>query len=105
MVTYSSFRDLEKKNMLDPICTVRDRQKKRLASKTMVKFCKGDPVLVTGDVNGEIDVYRLNRISASILGDESNLEANEQRQRLTRLLYPNGYMQAAPVEQGKIEGE
>jgi hypothetical protein len=65
--------------MLDPICTVRDRQKKRLASKTMVKFCKGDPVLVTGDVNGEIDVYRLNRISASIIGDESNLEANEQR--------------------------
>lgn len=45
----------------------------------MVKFCKGDPVLVTGDVNGEIDVYRLNRISASIIGDESNLEANEQR--------------------------
>ena len=61
LVIYSSYRDLEKKNMLDPICTVRDRHKKRLASKTMVKFCKGDPVLVTGDVNGEIDVYRLNR--------------------------------------------
>lgn len=52
MVIYISLRDLEKKNMLDPICTVRDRHKKRLASKTMVKFCKGDPVLVTGDVNG-----------------------------------------------------
>jgi len=25
----------------------------------MVRFCRGDPVLVTGDINGEIDVYRL----------------------------------------------
>lgn len=32
-----------------------------MAAKTMVRFCKGDPVLVTGDINGEIDVYRLNR--------------------------------------------
>ena len=47
--------------MLDPICTVKDRQKKKLAPKTMVRFCKGDPVLVTGDINGDIDVYRLNR--------------------------------------------
>ncbi len=91
--------------MLDPICTVRDRHKKRLASKTMVKFCKGDPVLVTGDVNGQIDVYRLNRTLIITLGDEINLDANEQRQRLTRLLYPNGYMQVVAVEQGKVEGE
>lgn len=91
--------------MLDPICTVRDRHKKRLASKTMVKFCKGDPVLVTGDVNGQIDVYRLNRTPIITLGDEINLDANEQRQRLTRLLYPNGYMQVVAVEQGKVEGE
>lgn len=52
--------------MLDPICTVRDRTTKdsaktKMAAKTMVRFCKGDPVLVTGDINGEIDVYRLNR--------------------------------------------
>ena len=47
--------------MLDPICTVRDRNKTKMAAKTMVRFCKGDPVLVTGDINGEIDVYRLNR--------------------------------------------
>ena len=91
--------------MLDPICTIRYRHKKRLASKTMVKFCKGDPVLVTGDVNGEIDVYRLNRTPIVTLGDETNLDANEQRQRLTRLLYPNGYMQVVAVEQGKAEGE
>ena len=45
-------RDLEKKNMLDPICTVRDRNKTKMAAKTMVRFCKGDPVLVTGDING-----------------------------------------------------
>ncbi len=47
--------------MLDPISTVKDRNKHKLAPKTMVRFCKGDPVLVTGDINGEVDVYRLNR--------------------------------------------
>ncbi len=45
--------------MLDPICTIKDRNKQKLAPKTMVRFCRGDPVLVTGDINGEIDVYRL----------------------------------------------
>ena len=42
--------------MLDPICTVKDRAKNgvksKMAAKTMVRFCKGDPVLVTGDING-----------------------------------------------------
>ena len=47
--------------MLDPICTVKERNKQKLAAKTMVRFCRGDPVLVTGDINGDIDVYRLNR--------------------------------------------
>lgn len=47
--------------MLDPICTVKDRAKQKMAPKTMVRFCRGDPVLVTGDINGEVDVYRLNR--------------------------------------------
>lgn len=50
--------------MLDPICTVREIKEKggkRSAPKTMVRFCKGDPVVVTGDINGEIDVFRLNR--------------------------------------------
>ncbi len=49
--------------MLDPICTVKERNKQKLAAKTMVRFCRGDPVLVTGDINGDIDVYRLNRIN------------------------------------------
>jgi hypothetical protein len=52
VVSISLFRDLEKKNMLDPICTVRDRNKVKMAPKTMVRFCRGDPVLVTGDING-----------------------------------------------------
>jgi len=29
----------------------------------MVRFCRGDPVLVTGDINGDVDVYRLNRMA------------------------------------------
>lgn len=82
--------------MLDPICTVKERNKKKLAPKTMVRFCRGDPVLVTGDINGEIDVYRLNR-------DETNLEFNEQRERVTKLLYPNGYLVNGPTEESKLE--
>jgi hypothetical protein len=83
---------LEKKNMLDPICTVKERHKKPLAPKTMVRFCRGDPVLVTGDINGDVDVYRLNR-------DETNLEFHAQRDKLTRLLYPNGYLAgSSPAE-------
>lgn len=52
LVLFFLLRDLEKKNMLDPICTVRDRNKTKLSPKTMVRFCRGDPVLVTGDING-----------------------------------------------------
>lgn len=65
--------------MLDPICTVKERNKKKLAPKTMVRFCRGDPVLVTGDINGDIDVYRLNRKSHFIQATKqiSNLTNSE----------------------------
>jgi hypothetical protein len=46
--------------MLDPICTIKETPLKKCAPKTMVRFCKGAPVLITGDINGEIEVYRLN---------------------------------------------
>lgn len=69
--------------MLDPICSIREikeKNLKKLAPKTMVRFCKGDPVLVTGDINGDIDVYRLNSKKCfTFLGEESTLEASYQR--------------------------
>ena len=40
--------------MLDPICTVKEVNKRKTSPKTMVRFCKGAPVLVTGDIHGEI---------------------------------------------------
>ena len=65
-------RDLEKKNMLDPIAIVRgSNPEEKPAPKTMVRFCRGAPVLVTGDITGNINVYRLNR-------DEDNLDSSYQ---------------------------
>ena len=69
--------------MLDPICTVKDRAKQKMAPKTMVRFCRGDPVLVTGDINGEVDVYRLNRTFSFYLGEQTTLDSTEQRHKLT----------------------
>lgn len=37
----------------------------------MVRFCKGAPVLITGDVTGDVSVFRLNR-------DEENLDPGYQ---------------------------
>ena len=70
---FSSYiRDLEKKNMLDPIAIVRGQNAdEKPAPKTMVRFCKGAPVLVTGDITGNVNVYRLNR-------DEDNLDGSYQ---------------------------
>lgn len=50
--------------MLDPIAVIRNTPtgEEKLASKTLVRFCKGAPVLITGDIQGDINVYRLNRI-------------------------------------------
>jgi hypothetical protein len=51
--------------MLDPICIARgtnnNNEDKTSAPKTMVRFCHGAPVLITGDVTGDISVFRLNR--------------------------------------------
>lgn len=50
----------------------------------MVRFCKGAPVLITGDVTGDVSVFRLNR-------DEENLDPVYQADKLMKLIYPNGY--------------
>ena len=46
--------------MLDPIVIIGTGPEEKLPAKTMVRFSKGAPVLVAGDVSGEVYVYRLN---------------------------------------------
>lgn len=58
--------------MLDPIAIVKgNTPDEKPAPKTMVRFCRGAPVLVTGDLTGNVNVYRLNR-------DEDNLDLGFQ---------------------------
>ena len=46
--------------MLDPICIKKAKPNEKPIPKTIIRFCKGDPILITGDVEGNIDVYRIN---------------------------------------------
>jgi hypothetical protein len=83
---------LEKKNMLDPICIAKgtstnpnaNADELKATPKTMVRFCHGAPVLITGDVTGDVSVFRLNR-------EEEALDPSFQAEKLMKLLYPNGY--------------
>jgi hypothetical protein len=45
--------------MLDPICIKKAKAGENSIPKTIIRFCKGDPILITGDVGGNIDVYRI----------------------------------------------
>lgn len=52
--------DFEKNNMLDPFaCIKATSEEEELPCKTMVKFAIGDPVIITGDVAGDVNVYRV----------------------------------------------
>lgn len=47
--------------MLDPTVIIgAGTDEQRFPAKTMVRFSKGAPVLVAGDVVGDVYVYRLN---------------------------------------------
>ena len=70
--------------MLDPISIIRNNSEESPVPKTMVRFCQGAPVLITGDMNGDVAVFRLNR-------DEENLDPHYQREKISKLIYPNGY--------------
>ena len=62
----------------------------------MVRFCKGAPVLVTGDLTGNVSVYRLNR-------DEDNLDSGFQTEKLKKLVYPHGYKLGGAIEENQNE--
>ena len=70
--------------MLDPICIINtDKEGNPLPPKTMVRFGIDAPVIVTGDIAGDVNVYRLN--------DYEDNNPLVQRDRLMKLLYPTGY--------------
>jgi hypothetical protein len=52
--------DLCKNNMLDPFATIRAPEGKIWPAKTMVRFGNSSPVVITGDIAGDVRVYRLN---------------------------------------------
>ena len=82
--------------MLDPIAIVKGVNEEKAAPKTMVRFCKGAPVLVTGDLTGNVSVYRLNR-------DEDNLDSGFQTEKLKKLVYPHGYKLGGAIEENQNE--
>ena len=45
--------------MLDPFAIIQAKPGETLPAKTMVRFAQGDPVIVTGDMAGDVNVYRL----------------------------------------------
>ena len=55
--------DLLKNNMLDPCAFVKAKEGETLPAKTMVRFCEGAPIIITGDVQGDLNVYRLHGMS------------------------------------------
>lgn len=46
--------------MLDPFASIKENENEDCAAKTMVRFAETAPVICTGDINGDISVYRLN---------------------------------------------
>ena len=66
--------------MLDPICIKKAKVGENAIPKTIIRFCKGDPILITGDVGGNIDVYRIH----------SNFADNLRRRRAKRHRGPEG---------------
>ncbi|KRX09068.1 WD40-repeat-containing domain [Pseudocohnilembus persalinus] len=75
--------DLEKNNMLDPYAQVKAQPGQYLPAKTMVRFANNAPVIVTGDVAGDVNVYRIH-------GYEDQVQ-QDQTEKLQKLLYPTGY--------------
>lgn len=56
----------------------------RSYSRTMIRFCNEYPVLVSGNTQGIVDVYRLKNMEKQPMTNE------EQRQRLEKAIYPGG---------------
>ena len=61
--------DLTKNNMLDPFAQIPKQSETPLPPKTVVRFAQGAPVIVTGDIAGDISVFRLHGKNSFRLND------------------------------------
>jgi hypothetical protein len=69
----------------------------------LVKFSKQNPILLSGDAAGNLNVYRTygnKRFPRSVLtilvGLDGSLDKNrDQADKLMRVMYPNGYSRLA----------
>ncbi|KAL4445579.1 hypothetical protein ABPG74_006130 [Tetrahymena malaccensis] len=76
--------DLTKNNMLDPFAQIIPKNNEPpFPPKTMVRFAQSAPVIITGDIAGDLNVYRLHGYEDS--------DPKVQHDRLLKLLYPSGY--------------
>ena len=53
--------------MLDPFAFDKPKENILVPPKTMVRFCEGAPIIVTGDMGGETRIYRLHGIILKFL--------------------------------------
>jgi len=74
-------------NLLDPVATDgKPTETEKFPSRKTVKFCPTSPILVTGDLVGDINVYRVNGYD-----EYFNMPALQQEERLIKAVYPNDY--------------
>jgi WD40 repeat protein len=83
---------------IGPIITKKPEQ--RGSPGTMVRFCQEFPVLVTGNSQGVVDVYRLKNLNQELLTKD------EHKKRLEKAVYPierSGYHKGEDEEE-EMEG-
>lgn len=69
--------------MLDPLQVIKAKEGETLPPKTMVRFSEANPIIITGDTAGDVNVYRLYGYQ--------DLNPKIQQQKIIKLLYPTGY--------------
>eukprot|EP01017_Pseudomicrothorax_dubius_P006855 TRINITY_DN12037_c0_g1_i2.p1 TRINITY_DN12037_c0_g1~~TRINITY_DN12037_c0_g1_i2.p1 ORF type:complete len:134 (-),score=32.12 TRINITY_DN12037_c0_g1_i2:43-396(-) len=72
-----------KESLLDPIYKDKPAENAKWPMKTVVKFSRHNPILLTGDADGDIQVNRIHGLDG---GNEK-----EENEKLIKVLYPNGY--------------
>jgi len=80
-------------NLLDPIATEMSKDDIFLPSRKTVKFSPKHPILVSGDIKGDIKVYRIFGYD-----DQFNLTQKQQEERLLKAVYPTGHNKREGVD-------
>jgi len=74
-------------SLLDPVATeCKPSETEKFPSRKTCKFCPTSPILVTGDVVGDINIYRVNGYD-----EYFNMSAPQQEENFIKAIYPNDY--------------